>query len=114
MLGEPVGKNGPLPVTTRKAPRRCEGKGLGEQDLEAVANYSLSGGDAKSIRLLVAYAQSSEKYLQGIALLARRARFLASKAGRERPRFQDVAAALKEGVVPSQHRTRGRQVRRSQ
>lgn len=51
--------------------------------------------------MLVTYAQSSEKYLQGIESLARRARYLARNAGREQPTFQDVATALKEGVVPS-------------
>ena len=74
---------------------------LGEEDLTAVARYWMPGGDEKAIRLLITYAQSSEKYLQGIESLVRRARFLASKAGHEQPTFQDVAAALKEGVVPS-------------
>ena len=74
---------------------------LCEADLEAVARHWLPGGDEKAIRVLVTYAQSSEKYLQGIESLARRARFLAKKAGRAQPTFQDAAAALKEGVVPS-------------
>jgi len=74
---------------------------LSEADLEGVARHWLPGACAKSIRVLVTYAQSSEKYLQGIESLARRARFNARKANRETPSLQDVAAALKEGVVPS-------------
>jgi len=74
---------------------------LAEEDLEAVAQHWLPDGDEKTIRLLITYAQSSEKYLQGIDSLVRRARFLAHKAQRAQPTFADVAAALKEGVVPS-------------
>jgi hypothetical protein len=74
---------------------------LDEKDLEAVAKHWLPSGNAKTIRLLITYAQSSEKYLQGIESLVCRARFQSAKAGRSEPRFEDVAAALKGGVVPS-------------
>ncbi len=74
---------------------------LSGADLESVARYWLPAGCEKTMRLLVTYAQSSEKFLQGIAALARRSRFLARKAGRETPSFVEVAEALKESVVPS-------------
>lgn len=74
---------------------------LADCDLEAVARHWLPGGDEKAIRVLTAYARSSEKYLQGIESLTRRARFLAKKEDRATPTFQDVATALQEGVVPS-------------
>ena len=59
-----------------------------------VARHWLPSGDEKAIRVLVTDAQSSEKYLRGIASLARRARFLAQKQGRLQPTFQDLATAL--------------------
>ena len=74
---------------------------LGEEDLAAVARHWMPGGEEKAIRALIAYAQSSEKYLQGIESLVRRSRYIAAKANRTQPTFQDVAAALNEGVVPS-------------
>jgi hypothetical protein len=74
---------------------------LSKADLEAVAEHWLPGGNAKAIGLLVTYAQSSEKYLQGVESLVRRACFLARKASQEQPTAADVAAALKESVVPS-------------
>ncbi|MEP6667914.1 MAG: AAA family ATPase [Chthoniobacter sp.] len=74
---------------------------LGEDDLQAVARHWLPGADNDAVATLTAYAQSSEKYLQGIEALARRSRFLANKANRSEPTFQDVVCALKESVVPS-------------
>ncbi|MDR3401836.1 MAG: AAA family ATPase [Chthoniobacter sp.] len=74
---------------------------LGEDDLKAVARHWLPGADADAVETLTTYAQSSEKYLQGIESLARRSRFLAKKASRSEPTFQDVVSALKESVVPS-------------
>lgn len=74
---------------------------LAESDLAAVARFWLPTGEEDAIQLLTGYARSSEKYLQGIESLVRRARFLASKAGRGQPTFIDVAEALEGGVVPS-------------
>ncbi len=74
---------------------------LSDEDLQTVARHYLPEGDAKSIRTLVAYARSSQKYLQGMAVVARRAYFIAAKGKCSNPTFADVAQALREGVVPS-------------
>jgi len=74
---------------------------LDEQDLAAVARVQLPEGDAKSLALLVAYARSSAKYLAGIDSVVTRARYLAERAGRSKVTRADVAAAIQEGVIPS-------------
>jgi hypothetical protein len=74
---------------------------LEDDDLAAVAGYWMPSGDERAIGTLVDYAKSSQKYLQGIASLAKRARYLAKKQGRKEPVYGDVIAALNEGVIPS-------------
>ncbi|MBI2928044.1 MAG: ATP-binding protein [Verrucomicrobia bacterium] len=74
---------------------------LTEQDLEAVARSLLPGGDAKSIRTLVRYAQASAKYLAGIEAAVRRARYLAAKDGRTGVNRKDINSAIQESVIPS-------------
>ena len=76
-------------------------KSLGEDDLAKVAKVLLPTGDAKSIEILVRYAQSSAKYLAGIEIAVRRARYLAKKAGRDRVERGDVKRAIQEAVIPS-------------
>lgn len=51
--------------------------------------------------MLVQYARGSQKYLAGIDSLARRAHYVAGRAGRETPTLGDVAEALSGSVVPS-------------
>lgn len=71
-----------------------------EQDLTAVARALLPEGDAKSIELLVCYAQSSQRYLAGIESAIKRARYLAQKDSRDRAAFRDIAQAI-QSVIPS-------------
>jgi AAA domain len=74
---------------------------LPEQDLAAVAQALLPGGDSKSIETLVAYAQASTKYLAGIESVARRALHHAAKAGRRKVLFADVREAITGSAIPS-------------
>jgi hypothetical protein len=76
-------------------------KSLGEDDLTRVAKALLPAGDAKSIEILVRYAQSSAKYLAGIETAVRRARSLARKENRERVERADIKRAIQEAVIPS-------------
>jgi hypothetical protein len=76
-------------------------KSLGEDDLAKVAKALLPSGDAKSIEILVRYAQSSAKYLAGIETVVRRARYLAKKEKRERVERADIKRAIQEAVIPS-------------
>jgi hypothetical protein len=75
--------------------------GLPESDLANVAKALLPEGDARSIEILVRYAQSSAKYLAGIVAVVRRARYLAGKAGREKVTMADLKQAIKGSVIPS-------------
>lgn len=74
---------------------------LSPEDLAAVARVQLPEGEAKAIALLVAYARSSAKYLAGIDSVVTRARYLAGRTGRAKVSCSDVAAAIQEGVIPS-------------
>jgi len=76
-------------------------KSLGEEDLAKVAKALLPAGDAKSIEILVRYAQSSAKYLAGIETAVRRACYLAKKDGRDTASRADIKRAIKEAVIPS-------------
>jgi hypothetical protein len=76
-------------------------KSLGEEDLTKVAKVLLPAGDAKSIEILVRYAQSSAKYMAGIETAVRRARYLAKKDNRERVERADIKRAIQEAVIPS-------------
>jgi hypothetical protein len=74
---------------------------LSESDLFAVARATLPEGDNASIEMLVRYAQGSAKYLAAIESAARRARFLAKKAGRGGVVRMDVKSAIANSVIPS-------------
>jgi hypothetical protein len=74
---------------------------LSREDLSAVAKSLLPEGDTSSIRGLVAYAQSSVKYLAGIVAAVTRARYLAKRDGRTKVTTDDVRRALNESVIPS-------------
>ena len=74
---------------------------LEEPDLFAVAKITLPEGDAASIEMLVRYAQGSAQYLAAIESVARRARFLAKRSGRDEATSSDVRHAIKTGVIPS-------------
>jgi histone H3/H4 len=74
---------------------------LSEADLANVARSVLPEGDAKSIELLVEYAQSSAKYLAGIDAVVCRSRFLAARAHRKEVTRADVKQAIQQAVIPS-------------
>jgi hypothetical protein len=74
---------------------------LSEADLAKVAKVLLPDGDARSLELLVRYAQGSAKYLAGIEAIVRRARYLACKDHREKVTFGDLKRATQESVIPS-------------
>jgi hypothetical protein len=74
---------------------------LTDDDLGAVAGYWMPSGDEEAIGALIDYAKSSAKYLQAVEALVKCSRYLASKKGRAEPTYQDVLAALNDGVIPS-------------
>lgn len=74
---------------------------LSKSDLQAVARALLPEGDAKSIALLVKYAQVASKYLAGIEAVVKRARYQAAKEGRSRVSRSDIQQAINGGVIPS-------------
>lgn len=74
---------------------------LSQDDLRLVARTMLPEGDSRSIESLADYAQGSKKYLAAVEDAASRARYLASKAGRNKVQFADVKQAILESVIPS-------------
>jgi hypothetical protein len=74
---------------------------LEKEDVQAVSKAFVPEADANSIDLLAAYAYGSAKYLAGIESVARRARYLAGKAGREKVTFGDIKRAIQGSVNPS-------------
>ena len=74
---------------------------LSADDLEAVAKTYVPQGDAKSIKALVLYAESSAKYLAGIEAVACRAQYIAGKEGRTKTEYGDIKRAIQESVIPS-------------
>ncbi|MEI2725631.1 MAG: ATP-binding protein [Verrucomicrobiota bacterium] len=74
---------------------------LSADDLEAVAKTYVPQGDAKSIKALVLYAESSAKYLAGIEAVACRAQYIAGKEGRTATEYGDIKRAIQESVIPS-------------
>ena len=74
---------------------------LAKPDLENVAKSLLPEGDAKTIELLVCYAQGFAKYLAGIESAVRRGHYLASRSDRGRVVFADIKRAIQESVIPS-------------
>lgn len=74
---------------------------LPEADLRKVATVLAPDADDQIIGALVAYAQTSVKYLAGIRAVVERAGFIASKDGRQKIQASDVRRALKESVMPS-------------
>jgi hypothetical protein len=54
--------------------------------------------------VLATYARTSARYLAAIESIAQRARYLAARAGRQQCTTEDVRAAMKESVIPSDTR----------
>jgi hypothetical protein len=74
---------------------------LDRSDLSAVAKSLLPEGDARSVAALVDFAEASAKYLAGIESAVRRARYVASRDGRQKVTSADIRHAIKSGVIPS-------------
>jgi hypothetical protein len=70
-------------------------------DLRKVAAFILPSADERTIAALAAYAAESKKHLASIEAIAKRASWLASKAGRSEAGTDDVKRAMKESVIPS-------------
>ena len=69
---------------------------LPESDLKAIAKHYIPEADTPVLNGLCAYAQASGKYLAGIEAVAKRARFLARKAGQTTPGEAELRTAMKE------------------
>jgi hypothetical protein len=66
-----------------------------------VAKAVLPEADAKVLRALAVYARSSARYLAAIDSIAKRARFVAMRAGRKEATTADVRKAMQESVIPA-------------
>jgi len=69
---------------------------LPEIDLSAIVRFNLPEAAPQVVEGLCAYAQSSGKFIAGIEAVAKRARFLAKKIGRDTPNKTDLVTAMKE------------------
>jgi hypothetical protein len=74
---------------------------LSQAELAAIVKTLLPEADANAIGLLADTAMGSRRYLAGIEYTVKRARYLVSKAGREKILFSDLKRAISEGVIPS-------------
>jgi hypothetical protein len=74
---------------------------LSEADLTGVARAVLPESAAKTLRALAVYARSSARYLAAIDSIAKRARYIAMRAGRNEATADDVASAMRESVIPA-------------
>jgi hypothetical protein len=71
------------------------------EDLKAVAKAVLPEADNEILRVLAAYARKSARYLAAIDSIAKRARYVANRAGRPEATTADVRKAMQESVIPS-------------
>lgn len=67
---------------------------LPESDLKAIARHHLPDAPKELIELLGAYARRSGKFIAGLEAVAKRARYLAHKDGREMPNGKDLETAM--------------------
>jgi len=74
---------------------------LSAEDLMGVAKAVLPEADAKVLRALAVYARSSARYLAAIDSIAKRARYIALRAGRGEATADDVRKAMQESVIPA-------------
>jgi AAA domain len=74
---------------------------LSKKDLVNVAAALLPEGDDQTLRAIADYARSSARYLAAIETISTRARYLASRAGRDSAEAEDVRRAMEESVIPS-------------
>jgi hypothetical protein len=74
---------------------------LSREDLIEVASALLPEADNVTLRNIANYARSSLRYLAAIETISTRARYLASRAGRDAVEADDVRRAMQESVIPS-------------
>ena len=74
---------------------------LSRDELEEVAGVLLPRGDAKSIRALALYAESSGKYLGALEAVVDSATYFSQLEDRRDVEFKDVERAIRESVTPS-------------
>jgi histone H3/H4 len=74
---------------------------LTTSDLMAVARQVLPEASEVVLTALADYARMSSRYLAAVDSIAKRAHYIAACAGRERCTTEDVRAAMKESVIPS-------------
>ena len=74
---------------------------IDKPDLAKVARALLPGADADTTKALVIYACTSARYLAAIETIARRANYLANRAGRNVASAADADRAMAESVIPS-------------
>lgn len=74
---------------------------LSAEDLTAVAAALLPEADNKTLRIITVYSRASARYLAAIETISTRARYLASRAGRDSAEAEDVRRAMEESVIPS-------------
>lgn len=79
-------------------PLPCE---LSPEDLMAVARAILPEADKTTLRALAAYARTSARYLAAIDAIAKRARYIAGRAGRNEAATDEVRSAMQESVIPA-------------
>jgi hypothetical protein len=73
-------------------------------DLMAVGKAVLPEAGKDVLRALAAYARTSARYLAAVDSIAKRAKYLAQRAGRTECGTDDVRTAMKESVIPSDTR----------
>lgn len=81
---------------------------LSESDLRSVAERHLPEGNKDMIEAVIGFARISSKYLSGIADTVKRARYIASRAGRGRVVAGDLIKAIEENGLPSVFRSASR------
>lgn len=74
---------------------------LHTSDLVRVAGALFPEGDEVTLRKLAIYAEVSKKHLASIEAIVKRARWIASRRGRDKATGEDVDRAIDESVIPS-------------
>jgi hypothetical protein len=73
-------------------------------DLMAVGKAILPEAGKDVLRALAAYARTSARYLAAVDSIAKRAKYIAQRAGRTQCTADDVRTAMQESVIPSDTR----------
>jgi len=74
---------------------------LGTSDLMAVSRAVLPEASPEVLKVLATYARASARYLAAVDTVAKRARYIAQRAGRASCKTEDIQTAMNESVIPS-------------